>query len=194
MCRDLIGRHELRWRGKSIVISCVRLEDDGINGRNAAGTYELIVMKKRTGDEIECRRYVDRRTAESAYLQTVRRYTQEAEAEPLTGKYLELETALRDALKAAEQAYADDPEDDGTCNFDAPVLSLPRWNEEKVTKAAKNAGFGCFKWSGWFGGGRFVFSLPHGFGQSNARSRCAEAAEKRLKALGYDAAMYYQMD
>ena len=107
-------------------------------------------------------------------------------------KYEALIEALKRAAAAAREAVARDPEDGGTCNFDAPAIALPRWKEEEVKAAARAAGVGCYTWK-LYREKLFVFPLRIG-GQGNSRTRAAEAAEKSLRADGYEATMYYQMD
>lgn len=106
-------------------------------------------------------------------------------------KYEKLANDLAEAhIKALHETANVD--DGGTCNFDSPVLKLPRWNKELVRKAADMAGVGCFPWHigepGWW-----VF-VPRVGAQANRRTKCAELMSKFLKELGYDASMYYQMD
>lgn len=113
------------------------------------------------------------------------------ESATLTGKYAKLADDLRTAAALGIEA-AKHSDDGGTCNFDAPTLRLPRWNQAKVKQAAKVAGLGCFVWNLW-GSKRYVFSIPIG-AQANARTVAAETMSKSLKAAGYDAGMYYQMD
>lgn len=110
---------------------------------------------------------------------------------PLAGKYAK----LRDDLLAAyaETEHLEQTEDGGTCNFDAPVLHLDRWDGNKIKQAAKEAGGSAFKWT-WGGSVMgWVFS-PRSSGQANRRSRRAEAISEALKAKGYNAGMYYAMD
>lgn len=59
-------------------------------------------------------------------------------------------------------------------------------------EAAEEAGTSCFDWHS-FGGKTWVF-CPNTRGQGNARSRNAEAMVKALKAMGYEAFDYCQMD
>lgn len=59
-------------------------------------------------------------------------------------------------------------------------------------QAAEAAGVGCFKWHS-MGGGCYVFPLRFGY-QGNANTAAAEAARDSLKAAGYDALVYYQID
>ena len=107
-------------------------------------------------------------------------------------KYEALTEALKRATSAARASVEANPEDGGTCNFDAPALVLPRWNEELTKAAARAAGVGCFTWK-LYREKLFVFPLRIG-GQGNSRTRAAEAAAESLKADGYNATMYYQMD
>jgi len=107
-------------------------------------------------------------------------------------KYERLTEALRRARAAALLAAEENPEDGGTCNFDAPALALPRWNEKRVKEAAEKAGVGCFKWN-FYGAVRYVFPMRAG-GQANSRTRAAEAAKDVLEADGWKTLMYYQMD
>ena len=107
-------------------------------------------------------------------------------------KYEALTEALKRAVVAARAAVEANPEDGGTCNFDAPTISLPRWNFELTKSAARAAGIGCFTWN-CYGAKYFVFPLRIG-GQANSRTRAAEAACESLKSDGYNAGMYYQMD
>lgn len=110
---------------------------------------------------------------------------------PLTGKYAKLRDDLLFAYKETE--HLEQTEDGGTCNFDAPVLRLPRWDAGKIKQAAQEAGGNVFKWTergsviGW------VFS-PRSSGMGNRRTRRAEAIRDVLKRMGYDTGMYYQMD
>lgn len=111
----------------------------------------------------------------------------------LTGKYAKLRDDLAEALlkgEIAEMVFGDDV---GTCNFDSPTLLLPRWNTKLVEQAAMEAGTRCWKWTGSWGGGRFVIS-PHTHSQGYPRTRNAEAVSHYLKEAGYQAGMYYMMD
>lgn len=103
-----------------------------------------------------------------------------------------LAEALRNAKQAAEEAVAADPEDGGTCNFDAPALFLPNWRQKRVEQAAAEAGVGCFK-NAAFGRSFYVFPLRVG-GQGDSRTRAAEAAKENLAAAGWRASVYYAMD
>ena len=108
-------------------------------------------------------------------------------------KYEKLTAALAKAKLAAISAVAENPEDGGTCNFDSPYIVLNRWPESRVKEAAEKAGCGCFKWGGYRKETIYVFPVRVG-GQGNSRTRAAEAAWKSLKADGYRAGVYCQMD
>lgn len=120
------------------------------------------------------------------------RYAYPPDGEALTGRYAKLRDDLKKALAAGVAAEAADPEDGGTCNFDSAALYLPRWNARKVEQAAKEAGTRCSDWS-LYGQKHFVF-CPITHAQANARSRNAEAVTAALKAMGYEAIDYCQMD
>ena len=153
---------------------------------------EVMTLYARTGAEIECRRVDTVEQAAKIYAAMIARYAQRhGEEAPLTGKYAK----LRDDLLAAyaETDHLERTEDGGTCNFDAPVLELERWNAAKIEQAAKEAGGYARKWTygsrtiGW------IFS-PNSSGQGNRRTRRAEAISNAMSARGYSASMYYQMD
>lgn len=63
---------------------------------------------------------------------------------------------------------------------------------KRAAAAARAAGLGCYTWK-LYREKLFVFPLRIG-GQANSRTRAAEAAAESLKADGYNATMYYQMD
>lgn len=110
---------------------------------------------------------------------------------PLTGKYAKLRDDLKAALIAGKAAEINS-DDGGSCNFDSPALYLPRWNEELVKRAAKEAGSSCFIWH-LFKSKLFVFR-PNTACQANGRSRNAEMMRKYLETAGYDAMDYCQAD
>jgi len=169
--------------GKPIIIDIADL--------SGYGDYEVMAMRQ-NGEEIACAVYKSLDAAERAYHNMITLYAlRDGENPPLKGKYAK----LRDDLKAAleETAYLETTDDGGTCNFDSPVLELPRWDADKVIQAAEEAGSSTFKWTagstvlGW------VFN-PRSSGQGNRRTRRAEAISKALATKGYSASMYYQMD
>jgi len=106
---------------------------------------------------------------------------------PLKGKYERLYYDLINAKITTH--YLETSEDGGTCNFDAPTITLPRWNENGIRKAAEDAGLRAWKWYG----STWILSFPTS-GQGNRRTRRAEAIKDELAKNGYNVGMYYQMD
>lgn len=111
----------------------------------------------------------------------------------LTGKYAKLRDDIREALLKGEIAEEVSGDDIGTCNFDSPILYLPRWKKELVEQAAKEAGTRCWKLSGDWWKGCYVIS-PHTHSQGYPRTKNAEAMNDHFKAVGYTGSVYYQMD
>lgn len=190
MLNDNTLHDEISYQGKPLTVDTCMLEQYLNN------PYETMALRP-GGKEIECIRSATEEDARRVHSLMLKKYTQPAEQTtpkapaPLTGKYAK----LRDDLLAAydETEHIEQTEDGGTCNFDAPVLHLDRWDSKKIKQAAKEAGGSAFKWTwgsrvmGW------VFS-PRSSGQANRRSRRAEAISEALKAKGYNAGMYYAMD
>lgn len=112
------------------------------------------------------------------------------EPKPLTGKYAKLRDDLRKVYKIGKAAAAQ-VDDGGTCNFDAPSISLPRWQSAKVKQACKEAGCGCFEWKSF--GRRWIISFRIA-GQAYKRETAAEAMTKALAGMGYDALTYCAID
>lgn len=160
--------------------------------------FEIMAMRPGTWDELDAQTVHTIPDAEAAYKAMMARYvdpkpkTNPKPTPALTGKYAKLRDDLRQALAAGRAAEEANPEDGGTCNFDACRLYLPRWIAAKVEQAAEEAGTSCFVWR-LFGGSRYVFA-PNSHAQANARSRNAEAMTKALRDLGYDALDYCAMD
>lgn len=176
-----LWHNEMTYQNRKIIIDTSMVD----------GRWETIVMYS-NGHELENPiRESDKNTATENHFETVRRWREKADSEPLTGKYLKLSEDLNSAFKKAVEDCADGS-DGGTCNFDAPALYLPRWNAERVEKAAKQAGHGCFTWNS-YGEKRYVIALRLPY-QGEKRSRIAEHMNGILKAMGYDSFMYYQMD
>lgn len=114
----------------------------------------------------------------------------------LTGKYAQLRDAIREAVlkgEIAEEVEWRERGDGGTCNFDSPVIYLPRWKKELVKQAAKEAGAHCWKLGYGFWKGFFLIS-PKTHSQGYPRTKNAEAMYDHFKSLGYTASVYYQMD
>lgn len=164
--------------GKPAVLSTVEL---------APGLFETMLASPDFETEYKTIRSHSEEQAVSDFNHLRRTY----HVAPLSGKYADLADALK-AAAASGTAAAMASDDGGTCNMDAVCLSLPGWQRKKIEQAAKAAGVGCFEWNLW-GCKRFVFPIRVG-AQGNARTAAAEAARDSLKAAGYDAGVYYQMD
>ena len=177
-----IAHTEARYYGKKIIIDTAQLPD--------GSTYETIVMYP-DGFDLDIRRTADLETAKLNHAAAVDLYERLEKARPLKGKYAQLAADLRAAADAAfvECSHL---HDGGTCNFDAPSLYLPRWNAYEVERAARSAGLRCFDWK-ICGQKRTLFSVPVP-GQGARRTAAAKRMTESLKAAGYDAAMYYQID
>ena len=103
-----------------------------------------------------------------------------------------LAEALIKAVKEGEKFIHE--EDGGTCNFDSPKIYLPRWRQTEVEAACEKAGLRCFDHKFYGPKAYVICGGPLSSGQGNRRTSVAEAMYKSLKADGYDAHMYYQMD
>lgn len=101
-------------------------------------------------------------------------------------KVKNLRWALIQARIAALPFSAD--EDEGTCNFDTPVLRLPKWSKEEIEAAFKDTGLRPDI------DGNLVYIYGGTSGQASRRTEMAEAIRDSLKDSGYDAMMYYKMD
>ena len=102
--------------------------------------------------------------------------------------------SLSEALLRAKNSaliYAD-AEDDGTCNFDTPQLSLSEWKPKEVEQAFSKADLRCDIQKS--GKGLIVDILGCTTGQGSRRTQMTEAVRDSLKADGYEAYVYYQMD
>jgi len=182
MLNDNTLHDEIAFQGKALTVDTCFL------GEYMNNPYETMALLP-GGKEIECVRSATEEDARRVHAIMLKKYREQAA--PLTGKYLKLKLDLLAAY--AETEHIEQTEDGGTCNFDAPVLHLNRWDGNKIKQAAKEAGGSAFKWTwgsrvmGW------VFS-PRSSGQGNRRSRRAEAISAALKAKGYNTGMYYAMD
>jgi hypothetical protein len=174
------------YKGRRVILDAAELE---------TGKYETILMLT-SGKELAISTSSTAMEAIADFYAIRAAHLPDSERadgpKPLTGKYAALRDALAAALEAGRQAEKADPEDGGTCNFDAAALRLPRWNAAKVEQAAQEAGTSCFDWT-LYGQRRFVFQ-PDSTAQANARSRNAEAMTASLRSQGYDAFDYCQMD
>lgn len=101
--------------------------------------------------------------------------------------------ALIDAFKAADKAArdAEPAEDGGSCNFDTPVIKLPRVRATLVHECAADAGIRVSP--AYYGAGRWLVHV-YAPGQAYKRTKTAEAARDALQAAGFDAAVDYRLD
>jgi len=184
MLNDGTLHDEIMYKRTKLVIDTADL------GEAYGRRYETMALfPNKFRDELECVR--SETEEEARRVHSIMLDKHKRQAAELTGKYAK----LRDDLLAAyaETVGEEETEDGGTCNFDSPVLHLPKWNADKVKQAVEEAGGHAFKWTergrlfGW------VIS-PNSSGQGNRRSRRAEAISEALKKRGYDTGMYYQMD
>ena len=171
----------------------IQLADGRIMTLDAAklgeGKYEVMLFNPRTGQEIDS---AQTSTEADAIIQFDRLKRLYHHSEPvLIGRYKKLAEDLKAALAYGLERAGDD--DGGTSNFDAPSISLPKWEQKKVEAAAKTAGLGCFVWTLW-GSKSFVFPIQRGVGQGQTRTNAAEAMREYLEKLGYDATIYCQSD
>lgn len=102
--------------------------------------------------------------------------------------YNNLEAAICRAEQAARKY--ENIADDGTCNFDSPIIMLPKGTSKKklaeFDRKVEKLDYGF--WKGWY-----EIHIPLS-GQAYRRTKMAEAAAESLKNDGYDAAVYYMMD
>lgn len=171
---DVIGAGKNR-----LIIDTAQLE---------SGKYETIAMKP-SGYEVDRRATWHLEEARENHALFLRRFRAE-ENKYWPAKQYKLVTALRAAVVSAH-THAADP-DDGSCNFDAPAVELPRWREDQVEACAAAAGLLCHDWS-CFGTRMFVFSVPVA-GMASRRTHAAEDMTKVLKEHGFTALTYYQLD
>ena len=100
-----------------------------------------------------------------------------------------LSQALKKAYSCAQKVSI---EDGGTCNFDTPQLILTGWRESEIKEAFDAAGLRCYIQKS--GKSYVVDVIGCTNGQGDLRTEMAEAARESLKADGYEAYVYYQMD
>lgn len=173
------------YKGKKIFIDMAEL---------SRGRYEVMALRS-SGYDLAVVETSDHAAAVAAYEQMLQDFPEDGEPKPLTGKYAKLRDDIRAALASGQAAEDAEPEDGGTCNFDAPALKLPseKWNGKMVEQAIREAGSGCFSWRP-FRGKKYRVLRINSYAQGNARTRNAEAVAAALTAAGYDCLMYYQID
>lgn len=106
---------------------------------------------------------------------------------------MDYEKLVNDLIEARKVAIAEgtrNKDDGGTCNFDTPIIHLPRVRKEKIKEIAEKAGVELYKWDS----GTYHICGDFLWGQAYLRTRMAEAFEKSLADKGYDTYVYYAMD
>jgi len=83
-------------------------------------------------------------------------------------------------------------DDGGSANLDSVFLRIPRAKEVDVLDAIREAGLYCRGKRKWIGNGYMV--KPTCSGQGNKRTKGVEAMATSLKANGWDALIFRQMD
>ena len=155
------------------------------------GNYEVMAMRN-NGAEIACECFHTLDEAVKSYNAMIDRYTlKNGENPPLKGKYAKLKDDYAKAIAVGLEAAMFE-NDGGTCNFDSPMLFLPRWNEKLIEQAANEAGGGCYSIKRT-GGKCYIMDTPP-VGQANRNTVAARAMAKYLASCGYQASVYYQMD
>nr|DAG45997.1 MAG TPA: hypothetical protein [Caudoviricetes sp.] len=178
-----IKRTEYTHNGRRVILGACEL---------AANRYETMLMYP-NGQEITYRTASTEADALRDFEVILAAYPADKKPEapkPLTGKYAKLRDDLRKVYEIGKAAAAQ-VDDGGTCNFDAPSISLPRWQSAKVKQACKEAGCGCFEWKSF--GRRWIISFRIA-GQAYKRETAAEAMTKALAGMGYDALTYCAID
>ena len=107
-------------------------------------------------------------------------------------KYEKLKKALKKAIDAANLEQI---KDDGTCNFDSPVLFYKNmgYSEQKAIEAIKAVGLDAWTISGRRWKGCLVLGGMTR-GQASCRTAMVEAFVKSMKESGIKCGIYYQMD
>lgn len=84
-------------------------------------------------------------------------------------------------------------DDGGTCNLDSVIIKLPYTLKKDVDEYNKIAVATLSEpLTGMYSGYRFLNFNTHG--QAALRTRYVEAYHKKMKNLGYNVSIYYQMD
>ena len=180
---NTIKRTEYTRNGRRVILDTCEL---------AANRYETMLMYP-DGQEITYRTASTEADALRDFEVILAAYPADKKPEapkPLTSKYAKLRDDLRKVYEIGKAAAAQ-VEDGGTCNFDAPSISLPRWQSAKVKQACEEAGCGCFEWKCFNRRWVICFHIP---GQAYKRETAAEAMTKALAGMGYDALTYCAID
>lgn len=176
--RQLKKQNIILKDGKPAVLSTVEI---------VPGEFETMLASPDFGTEYD----VLKARTETQAMKQFRFLRDTFHCPPLTGKYAQLAKDLK-AAAASGLAVARNTPDGGTCNFDSAALYLKGWNGKKIRQAAAAAGVACFEWNLW--GSRSWCFAVRGAGQADANTAASEAMRDHLKAAGYEASMYYQVD
>lgn len=182
---NTIKRLEYTYKGRRVILDTAQLSPN---------CYETMIFYASSYMDIDSMTAKTEAEALQQFGKILATYPADKKAEgpaPLAGKYAKLRDDLKKALEAGRKAEKENPEDGGTCNFDSASLYLPRWIASKVEQAAEESGTHAHIWES--GIKRFIFS-PDTRGQANARSRNAKAMTEALRAMGYCALDFCQMD
>ena len=179
---ETINHNEVTYHGRRIIIDTCRL---------LSGEYETMAMYP-NGHDLDTFTTLFPEEARENHRQLLAKYTEVVkQLKPLSGRYLQLSHDLAAAAAVALKASARS-DDEGTCNLDTAVISLPRWQGEKIKQAAEAAGVRVSAFE-WFGSRRY-FVFVDAAGQANRRTAAAEAMAQALRGFGYSASVYYQAD
>lgn len=83
--------------------------------------------------------------------------------------------------------------DSGTCNLDTVIYNFTGWRQSAINDLQNKSGIRIgSKMTGFNAGHRFIFFEVSG--QALQRNMMVEAAKSKLCELGYESAVWYQMD
>ena len=99
---------------------------------------------------------------------------------------------IKTAIYLADKALAENPEDGGTCNFDAAMIKKETaFTYQETIDMFKKCGLNAYKMSGFNKG---WIKIQGKGGQANSRTRWAKAFKNALEEQGFETSMYYQCD
>ena len=103
---------------------------------------------------------------------------------------------IKTAINAANKAIAENPEDDGTCNFDMCMIEKEStFTYDETIAIFQECGIdGACRASEYSRYYRGLIALPNYVGQADKNTRWAETFRDSLKEQGFKTSMYYQCD
>lgn len=103
---------------------------------------------------------------------------------------------IRTAINYDNKVVEENPEDDGTCNFDMVMIKKEStFTYQETIDIFKECGIsGADKMSEWGSYWKGYIGLPNYVGQANKNTRWVEAFKKSLEEQGFECSMYYQCD